>query len=119
PKIYLIEKAGHDLARTSFLLPSDCPAFGLELLNMIGIGRDRIVQFDTVNEKAICERLLLPTTCHNGLLPASLLGEGIEWLRNRIKSNVGPLCTADPAERLFVSRGRGHAANRALLNRAE
>lgn len=119
PKIYLIEKAGYDLARTSFLLPSDCPSFGPQLLELIGIKRDQIVLFDPRTEKAVCEHLLVPTTCHNGLLPSYLLTASIAWIRKQIEANVGPLGTQNATKRLFVSRARGYASNRALLNRAE
>lgn len=119
PKFYLLQQAGYDLAQISFLLPSDCPAFGRELFDLVGIGHDRIVSFDRRSETVLCERLLLPTTCHNGLLPAKLLTENIKWLRQRIEDHGGPLKAPGGLERVFVSRGRRFARNRTLVNREE
>jgi capsular polysaccharide biosynthesis protein len=119
PKLYLLQRAGYDWARTSFLLPSDCPSFGYELLELLGIKHDRIVQFDVQTESVFCECLLVPTTCHNGLLPAHLFRENIGWVRGQIEARNGPLNSDQKAERLFVSRGHRAAGNRALVNREE
>ena len=119
PKIYLLERAGYDIARLKFIVPSDAPPFAMELLRLAGIPRESITEFDVDAESVHCERLLLPTTLHNGLRFADLFGEAVAWLRQRIEACFWPLSVGRGPERIFMSRGHAFAANRALANRAE
>ena len=119
PKLFLLERAGHDISALYFPLPSDVPSFAAELLRSVGIPADHLIQFDADTESVRCERLLLPTTCHNGLLFAPLFAEAMTWLASRIEAHSGPLPVASAAQRIFVSRGHAAAGNRILVNRAE
>src|SRR5580765_975000 len=89
PQLYLLQRSGHDISQLVFLLPSDSPIFALELLKLSGIPRNNIVQFDVDTESVLCERLLIPTTCHNGLMFAGLFGDGMAWLRRQIEVHSG------------------------------
>jgi capsular polysaccharide biosynthesis protein len=119
PKIFLLNIAGYNIAKISFLVPSDTPPFAIELMRLAGIKSDQVVQFDVDTETVHCQRLLLPTTCHNGVRFADLFQEGVAWLRDRIESHFGPLAVAPASQQIFVSRAHAHAGNRVLVNRAE
>jgi capsular polysaccharide biosynthesis protein len=119
PQIYLLQQAGYDVTQLMFLFPSDLPVFALELLELAGISRNNIVQFLVDTESVLCERLLIPTTCHNGLMFARLFRDGMAWLRQQIEAHSGSFHQNQSLERIFISRAHAHAGNRTLTNRAD
>jgi capsular polysaccharide biosynthesis protein len=119
PKLYLLHKAGYDFDQLSVALPSDAPDFARQLLQMAGIPRDRIVEFDAQTEALHCERLLVPTMLHNGSIFARIAKEVAPWLRRQVETHYGPLTERISAARVLISRGHAFRFNRVLTNRAK
>jgi hypothetical protein len=61
PKLFLLDRAGHDITRLSYLLPADTPDFARVWLGLLGIGEDRLVVYDRTRDRVACRRLLVPT----------------------------------------------------------
>lgn len=61
PKLFLLDRAGHDITRLRYLLPADTPGFARVWLGLLGIAEDRLVVYDPGSACVACRRLLVPT----------------------------------------------------------
>ena len=114
PRLILLERAGHPLDRLTFLIPADTREFALRLLDIIGIGAQRL-HFLTGPIRP--KRLLMPTFPHNGRQFMALAEDGFQMLQSRIAARFGRLGDAGTPARILVSR-QGYGS-RPLQNRVE
>ena len=83
PKLFLLHRAGHDLARLRYLLPADTPAFARVWLGLLGIGEDRLVVYEREREVVACRRLLVPTALRFVSRASPLMREARRFLLER------------------------------------
>ncbi len=111
PKLFLLDRAGHDIARLRYLLPADTPAFARDWLGLLGIGADRIVPYDREGERVACRRLLVPTALRFLGRASPLMREAARFLLDRLEPR--------PRWRLGRGRGRPPAQRRLLIARSD
>lgn len=116
PRLALLRMAGYDIAAQHYLLPRGAPRYGLELLDMLGIGRDQLVEFDPAEECISADELLIPTHLHNNVRLSPLLRDVVAFFTETISARYGRLDNGRTPARLFLSRGHVSQA-RGLLNR--
>jgi hypothetical protein len=115
PRLYVLQQAGHDILRLNYILPHQCPGFGLELLRLIGIPAQQLIPYDPACEQIQADELLLPTTLRTG----SRLNRHFAAATRAWTNRLPHLPPQDPLarQRLFISRA-GVASERILRNRA-
>lgn len=106
PKLFLLHRAGHDIARLRYLLPSDTPDFAKVWLGLLGIGPDRIVPYDWERDLVACRRLLVPTSLRFSGRASPQMREAGRFLLRRL---------FPPPRRLFGRRPAAAPATRRLL----
>ncbi|GAB6841404.1 hypothetical protein HNR00_000639 [Methylorubrum rhodinum] len=84
PKLFLLDRAGHDIARLRYLLPADTPDFARTWLALLGIGPDRILPYDRERDRLACARLLVPTGLRFNGRAAPLMREAARFLLDRL-----------------------------------
>lgn len=111
PKLFLLDRAGHDIARLRYLLPADTPAFARTWLSLLGIGDDRLLAYDRERDRLACTRLLVPTALRFNGRAAPLMREATRFLLDRLA----------PRPRWRLGRGRGDrpASRRLLVARSD
>lgn len=128
PKLFLLHRAGHDIARLRYLLPADTPAFARTWLGLLGIGADRIVAYDRERDRVACRRLLVPTALRFIGRASPLMREAARFLLDRVTPRsrpswrLGRSGRARPAlRRLLISRSDNADTHnrRTLTERAE
>jgi capsular polysaccharide biosynthesis protein len=119
PKLALLHDCGYDLDRLTYLLPDDAPAFGVGLLNLIGIKPDRLLRYDPATECVRAEQLLIPTMLRSNSRTTRLFAPAVRTLRARILArHPAPLDALPTPSRVFISRARSGRQARTLRNRA-
>jgi capsular polysaccharide biosynthesis protein len=114
PRLHLLRLAGYKIERLRFLLPTDCPPFGIDLLRRTGVAEENIVLYDPGTEQIQVEELIWPTVLRKGSRLHSLFAEATRsWTRFVIPAGLSP----GGKRRLFVSRTR-FGSTRHLTNRA-
>lgn len=126
PKLFLLDRAGHDIARLRYLLPTDTPDFARVWLELLGIGADRIVAYDRERDLLACRELLVPTALRFVGRASPLMGEARRFLLRRAfpppRWRLGRRRRTPPGtRRLLISRSNnGDTRNhRTLKERAE
>lgn len=117
PRIALLRLAGHDISALRYLLPKGAPRFGLELLDMLGINRNQLVEFDPTEECLSADELLIPTNLHNNVRMSPLLRDVADFFKEAVSARHGLLAHGRTPSRLFLTR-KGVNQGRGLLNRA-
>jgi hypothetical protein len=110
PRLGLLEAAGHDLDSLTYIVAEDTPAFGLELLRLVGIGEERLIRLGAAGPIRP-NTLLLPTFVHNGRQFTPLMAHAARVLRARIEARFGKLEASGTPASILVSR-RGWGARR-------
>jgi capsular polysaccharide biosynthesis protein len=119
PKLALLHDCGYDLDRLTYLLPDDAPAFGVGLLDLLGIKPDRLLRYDPTSERVRAEQLLIPTMLRSNSRTTRLFARAVRTLRARILARDPPPPDAPPTpSRVFISRARSGRQGRTLRNRA-
>jgi capsular polysaccharide biosynthesis protein len=119
PKLALLQDCGYDLDRLTYLLPDDAPAFGVGLLDLLGIKPDRLLRYDPVLERVRVEQLLIPTMLRSNSRTTRLFARAVRTLRARILARHPAPPDAPPTpSRVFISRARSGRQGRTLRNRA-
>ncbi len=112
PKLAVLVAAGHDLAQLWYPVPADTPDFALDLMRLFGVPEDRIVAVASAS-RLTPDRLLIPTSLHNGVRMSPLLREAAALFRSNLR-RAATLPTGSQEFRIFLARkGR----NRMLTNR--
>ena len=83
PKLFLLDRAGHDITRLRYLLPADTPDFARVWLGLLGIGEDRLVVYDRTRDCVVCRRLLVPTALRFVSRASPLMREARRFLLER------------------------------------
>lgn len=89
PKLFLLDAAGYDIRRQSYLLPADTPAFAREWLRMLGIAEDRIVVYDRLTERVECRILIVPTLLRFLSRASPVMGQARDFLLTRMQGGRG------------------------------
>lgn len=89
------------------------PAFALELMMLLGVPHDRIILVPD-GQAFVADRLILPTSMHNGVRVSPLMHKAAEFFQDRLKASGYLRQSAADERRIFLAR-RGR--NRALVNR--
>lgn len=114
PKLALLSRSGYNIETITVLLPTNMPSFGQALLQLIGLRKDQIVQYDPRNEVLDIEELLIPSTLRWGGRCVPFFGDAIDWLNTRINA-----CQTIPqtscSSKIFISRILGSAHGRILI----
>jgi capsular polysaccharide biosynthesis protein len=120
PKLALLLECGYDLEQLTYLLPSDAPAFGAALLDLVGIPHDRILRYDPISERVRPDELLIPTMLRSNARTSPLFARAVRTLAARITARHAMSTAADSPcpTRVFLSRARSGREARALRNRA-
>ncbi len=125
PKLFLLHRAGHDIARLRYLLPTDTPDFARVWLGLLGIGADRIVAYDRERDLVACRELLVPTALRFAGRASPLMREARRFLLRRAfpppRWRLGRRSATPPgARRLLISRSdnAGTLNRRTLAERA-
>ncbi len=113
PRLAILEWAGYDIFNLLFILPRDCPAFALQMLQRIGIPPAHLIAYDPATELVQCDELLVPTTFSTG---GRLHSRFAAATRNWIDRILPDTEAAPPDRLLFISRARIPSA-RNLTNR--
>lgn len=108
PKLWVLNAAGYDPSALVYVVPDDCPAFGLELLRLCGIPDEQIVRIG--QNEILAGRFLVPTTVHNGTR-GPCFAQAAKFLRKRI--GIPSTRTGD---KLLLSRAKA-PNTRAVGNR--
>ena len=83
PKLFLLDRAGHDITRLRYLLPADTPDFARIWLGLLGIGADRLVVYDRTRDRVACRRLLVPTALRFVSRASPLMRQARRFLLDR------------------------------------
>ncbi|WP_232629564.1 glycosyltransferase family 61 protein [Methylobacterium sp. Leaf118] len=105
PKLYLLDRAGHDITRLRYLLPADTPDFAMVWLALLGIARGQIVPYDRERDLVACRQLLVPSALRFASRASPLMAEARRFLLDRVA----------PAPRWRLGRRREPPATRRLL----
>ncbi len=105
PRLGQLAAAGYDLDSLTYLIPHDVPAFGLELLRLLGLGEDRLLRLEP-GAPVQPDELLLPTFPHNGRQFMEPMAYAAGVLRARIEARHGRLQTEGTPASILVSRRR-------------
>ncbi|GJE68966.1 glycosyltransferase family 61 protein [Methylorubrum podarium] len=89
PKLFLLDRAGHDIARLRYLLPADTPDFARVWLGLLGIGEDRLVVYDPGRECVACRSLLVPTALRFVSRASPLMRQARRFLLDRAAPGRG------------------------------
>ena len=108
-KLALLEKAGVTES-LPLLVNEDLRGYQVDLLDLLGISRDRLLPMPT-GLVVRCREIIVPVL----LMHHRKMRFGIDWLRERLASLLEPPASAQ--DLLFVSRR--DSPNRVLLNEAE
>lgn len=110
PKLFLLHRAGHDIARLRYLLPDDTPDFARVWLGLLGIGADRIFSYDRERDRLVCRTLLVPTSLRFAGRASPQMREASRFLLRRL---------FPPPRRLFGRRPAAPATRRLLVSRSQ
>ncbi|WP_342150514.1 glycosyltransferase family 61 protein [Methylorubrum sp. SB2] len=125
PKLFLLDRAGHDIARLRYLLPTDTPDFAKVWFRLLGIGDDRIVAYDGARDRLACRELLVPTALRFAGRASPLMREARRFLLRRAfpppRWRLGRRRTPPGTRRLLISRSDNADTRnrRTLRERAE
>ncbi len=103
PKIWLLERAGFDVDRIKYIIPSDAPSFVPNLLALVGISEHMITRNDVANEVLKLETLIVPSIMHDGVRFSPLFRDAANYLMSRIRArfDVSP---RQRGRRIFIVR---------------
>lgn len=110
PKLYLLDRAGLNLRRLTFLMPADTPGFAREWLRLLGIEPRQFLVYDRSRDVVACRELIVPTALRFGSRASPLFKDAANFLRKRIEGRT--FRKAPARRRIFVCR----TANPATLN---
>ena len=83
PKLFLLDRAGHDITRLRYLLPADTPGFARLWLGLLGIGEDRLIVYDRTRDCVACRHLLVPTALRFVSRASPLMRQARRFLLDR------------------------------------
>jgi hypothetical protein len=116
PKLAILALCGYDLSQLKYLIPNDTPAFGIEILDLAGIGAAQRIFYDPHGDLIRPESLLIPTLVRCGNRPTQIFPAAVINAPSQIR-NEHLQGIAHGPERIFVSRGALADNARRLLNR--
>ena len=117
PKLYILEKAGYDLTKLRYLVPENTPAFGIEILDLVGITAERRIVYNQEFEFVRPGELLIPTLVRTGNRPCLAFKDAMGFVTSLVRSRQPSSAIRDDMKRIFVSRGLLNTTSRRLLNR--
>ena len=101
PKLYLLQTAGWDLSRLSYLLPMDTPYWVDRLLLMIGIRADQLVRY---TDAVMADELLIPTKIRHLHVFSPILADVQKFLLDQLTPSLDQSLKYD---RLYLTRRVG------------
>ncbi len=113
PRLAVLEAAGARLEKLVFPVPADTPKYGLELLHLCGVPKDRLLIYGE-DEVLQPDELLVPTLMHNGVRYAPLLAEAAAFFKRGVEKAGFSLASSSAPSRIYLVRAGG---NRRLVNR--
>lgn len=117
PKLYLLHINNICFKNAKFLLPTDCPRVGLELLNLLGVPSENIIFYDA-RQGCSFRRIIVPTLLRTNSRASRCFANAVTFLLEHLRRSVD--CEAIGGKRwVFVSRGKWTGQGRRLLNRQE
>ena len=60
PRLSVLAWAGFDIFKLRYILPLDCPLYGLEFLRLIGISSEQLIPYRQDLEEIQCDELIIP-----------------------------------------------------------
>ncbi|MGU3454592.1 glycosyltransferase family 61 protein [Methylobacterium fujisawaense] len=105
PKIWLFSSCfGESLNDVKFLIPSDIPDFGLEILSEVfGLDNSKFLFFDIENEIPVLERAILPSLMHNDYVFHPSASRAFSFVLEKCRIKYGEFSIKSP-DKIFVSR---------------
>lgn len=118
PKLFVLHALGHEIDSLRYLIPASTPAFGVDLLNVLGIGSEQLIVYDDQAETVIPEQLLIPTLVRTSSRTAPPFADATHFIMDRIRARHGVPSPSPHGPRLFISRRLSERhTRRRLLNR--
>lgn len=117
PKLYVLMRNGLNFRSVKYILPKDCPKFGIEWLRLLGVPHENIVFYDG---RIGCRytRILVPTLLRTNSRASELFQSAIAFICDHLGSKLDHSRVVQ-CERIFVSRGQWSAQGRQLINRGD
>jgi capsular polysaccharide biosynthesis protein len=112
PRLYILRRAGFDIATLTFIVPSDLHRFAREFLRLVGIPAAHLVAQDHRAELVQPDELIAPTMLRLRNRFNPLLAVASRFWLNRMELPGTP----HTGRRIFVSRSQSHG-NRMLRAR--
>jgi hypothetical protein len=112
PRLYILRRAGFDIATLTFIVPSDLHRFAREFLRLVGIPAAHLVAQDHRAELVQPDELIAPTMLRLRNRFNPLLAVASRFWLNRMELPGTP----HTGRRIFVSRSQSHG-NRMLTSR--
>ncbi len=113
PRLSVLAWAGFDIFKLRYILPLDCPLYGLEFLRLIGISSEQLIPYRQDLEEIQCDELIIPANLRTGSrLHSSFRRATDEWISRIIPSRHD----IHAEQRLFASRS-AFLSDRNLANR--
>ncbi len=113
PRLAVLEAAGARLEKLVFPVAADTPKYGLELLHLCGVPKNRILTYGA-DEVLQPDELLVPTLMHNGVRYAPLLADAAALFKRGVEKAGHSLASSSAPSRIYLARAGG---NRRLMNR--
>jgi capsular polysaccharide biosynthesis protein len=113
PRLALLEAAGYDRAKLSYLVPRDIPKFAISLMKLLGIPDNQLVEYEP-GDIFQPESLLVPTAMHNGVRFTPMLHESVALFRRELTRAGADIAAYKSPARVWLGRTGN---NRQLLNR--
>jgi capsular polysaccharide biosynthesis protein len=117
PRLYVLRRAGHDIEKLKFILPSSVGPFGPEFLRRIGIPAHNIVWHEHKAELLQPDELIAPTVLRLRNRFSPLLGVATQFWLERVFNPAGTRPWTNKRRKLFISRSQ-HPSNRGFKTRA-
>ena len=113
PRLAVLEADGARLRTLTFPVPADTPAFGLELLQLCGVPKNRMFVYGK-DEVLQPDEMLVPTLMHNGVRYAPLIAEAAALFRHGVEKAGHNLSSSSAPARIYLTRA---GFGRRLTNR--
>lgn len=114
PRLSVLIQAGYDITRLRYILPHDCPSFGLKFLQLLGVSAEQLCFYDPKLETLTVDELIMPANLRTGGRLHSMFGRATrDWVERILPRGTERVSTG----RYFVSRG-GVQSGRNLGNRS-
>lgn len=119
PKLYGLQRLGHDIATLRYLVPADTPRFGFAWLEAIGLRLDQMILYDPSTALVEVGELLVPTFLRSGSRASRLFREAALFMKQRVQQSAGwaEASRSGGSSSIFVSRARADRGGRSVANR--